>query len=513
MPDIDSTTPLRGGRVIVADHHAHTRTTLREMVSVLGVTTILNSSSAAEVVRLVKARQVDVILCDYELDGMRDGQQLLEELRQDKLIPLATIFMMITGERTYKRVVSVAEFAPDDYLIKPFTSGQLLDRLSRVSLKKKVFADAYAMIESGRVDAALAECGRIRATHPQYTADALRLMVDMLMTLKRLDQAERLLREILEQKAVPWAAMGLANVHRAKKELAQAEAVLEDLCGKYPEYLGAHDLMAKVKEEMGQPQEALSVLETAGAISSSNVSRLRRSGDLATVVGDHEKASRLYARVIDRARNSSLARPEDFVCLANAYLEQGREQDAERVMTEQRRAMRGTPDAELVSSLMDFQRFGRPGPKHSPERAAAALDKVLQAHAEIADKITPALEFDIFNACCQDERWDQALAIGERLCQTADANPRIVERIEGELGRLRVEKARMAAIVPLNQVIAMAKRMLAKSWDEAMGHACKASLAHWVKVDPDAQFLPEAQARVAEVLRKYGIEVPESFAQ
>ena len=83
MISSDTNAPLRGARVIIADHHAHTRTALREMVSTLGATSISNASDAADVIRQVKARQLDVILCDYTLDGMRDGQQLLEELRHD----------------------------------------------------------------------------------------------------------------------------------------------------------------------------------------------------------------------------------------------------------------------------------------------------------------------------------------------------------------------------------------------------------------------------------------------
>jgi len=506
----DNSAPLRGGRVIIADHHAHTRTALREMVSVLGATSILNSANASDVVRLVKARPVDVILCDYELDGLRDGQQLLEELRHDKLIPLATIFMMITGERSYKKVVAVAEFAPDDYLIKPFTANQLLERLTRVSMKKRAFHKAYALIESGKVEAALVECGKIKVSHPQYAADALRLTVDMLVTLKRNDEAQKLLEEILARKALPWASMGLATVHYEEKRLAEAEAVLADLSEQTPEYLGAHDLMAKVKEELGKPQEALEVLEQAGAISSSNVARLRRSADLATVMGEHEKASRLYSRVLDRVRNSGMARAEDYVALANSYTEQGREDDAERVCAEQRRSMRGAPDTELVSRLMEFQRYSRPGAAQARERAASALDAVLEAHAQIADQITVALEFDIFNACCRDGRIDTALAIGERLAARADVNPRIVERVEAERVGLRAEKKRMAAIVPLDQVMAMTSRLLAKGWDEAMGLACKASVAHWTQANPQAELLPAAQAHLDEMLRKYGIDAGES---
>ena len=504
----DSHAPLRGARVIIADHHAHTRTALREMVSTLGATSIINSGNAADVLRQVKAREIDVILCDYALDGMRDGQQLLEELRHDKLIPLATIFMMITGERTYKKVVAVAEFAPDDYLIKPFTANQLLERLTRVAEKKKAFGQAYAMIEGGRTNDALAECARVRATHPQYTADALRLMVDMLITLKRNDEAAQLLQEILSRKLVPWASMGLATVHYAEKRLQEAENVLVGLSEQFPEYLGAHDMLAKVKEEMGKPQEALQVLEAAGAISSSNVARLRRSGELATAVGDHEKAGRLYTRVLDRVRNSTLARAEDFISLANAYTEQGRTEDAERVCAEQRRSMRGVSGGELVSSLMEYQRFSRLQTAEGQERANAALDAALEAHAAVAETepLTAALEFDLFNACCQDKRHEHALAIGEKLLARADCEPRIVARIEAQVEELRAQQRRAAAIVPLDQVIAMTGRLMSRGWDEAIGAACRASVAYWTQDAPDAALLPSAQARLAEVLRKYGMD-------
>lgn len=502
----DTHAPLRGARVILADHHAHTRTALREMVSTLGATSIFNSGNAADVIRQVKARDIDVILCDYALDGMRDGQQLLEELRHDKLIPLATIFMMITGERAYKKVVSVAEFAPDDYLIKPFTANQLLERLTRVSAKKAAFAATYKLMEAGQLEQALAECRRVKATQPLYAADALRLMADLLISLKRNPEAEALLEEILARKVIPWAAMGLATVHYAEKRLAQAEGVLTDLSSQYPEYLGAHDLMARVKEEMGKPREALEVLEAAGAISSSNVARLRRSGELATAIGDHEKAGRLYARVVDRVRNSSMARAEDFVSLANAYMEQGREEDAQRVQADQRRSMRGAAGGELVSWLMDYQRYSRANTPEAREQANAALDAALQAHADMAEPLTAALEFDLFNACCQDNRYDAALAIGEALLARENLEERIAERVRAQVKAMEQNKQRAAAIVPLNQVVAMTARLAARGWDEAMGQACKASVAYWSAEAPDAELLPQARERLAEVLRKYGMD-------
>lgn len=63
------------------------------------------------VLRQVSAYSFDIILADYSLDDGRDGQQLLEELRQQNMISLSTVYMLITAERAYRNVVSVAELA------------------------------------------------------------------------------------------------------------------------------------------------------------------------------------------------------------------------------------------------------------------------------------------------------------------------------------------------------------------------------------------------------------------
>ena len=109
-------------RVLLVDRHAGARNSLRIILSTLGVKSIHGAGTSAEVIRQVKSNHFDIVLTDYHLDDGRDGQQLLEELRQKHLISLATVFIVITAERGYHNVVSVAELAPDDYLIKPFTA-------------------------------------------------------------------------------------------------------------------------------------------------------------------------------------------------------------------------------------------------------------------------------------------------------------------------------------------------------------------------------------------------------
>ena len=209
------TVPLaafRGRRVLIVDRHPVVRASLRDLVATLGVTSIHMAESSHSVKRHVNSQRFDVILCDYLLEAHKDGQQLLEELRHTHAIPLSTIFMIVTGERAYQSVVSVAELAPDDYLIKPFTPDHLAQRLYKALEKKHVFHIAHELVEACKPREAIAECDQITRSHSRFLLDALRLKAELLLALGEQDQAEELYRRILEHKAVPWARMGLAWV-------------------------------------------------------------------------------------------------------------------------------------------------------------------------------------------------------------------------------------------------------------------------------------------------------------
>ncbi len=318
----------------------------------------------------------------------------------------------------------------------------MLDRLVRVRRKKEVFGRAYAFIEDGRGLAALPECRAVLAAHPEYSAEAYRLMIDVLLAEQRFDDAEKLLELILARKLVPWACVGLANIHYGRSDLEKAETVLTGLAAANPEYLGAQDFLAKIKTELEKPKEALDILEAAGAISSANVNRLRRTGDLAAATGDFEKSGRLYARVMDRIRNSAMARAEDFMALSESYIRQGRLEDAEKV-----------------------------------------IDACFKAGCDVV-----------------------GATIAEQLLAREDVAESMITRLKTRLATRKAEQARMPAIVSLDQAIAMLGRLDTQGWNVALGDACQASIAYWGDKEPGAQLLAAARTRLAKVLRKYGVK-------
>ena len=266
METKDELLPLDGMQVILADHSPPARSALRDLVSGLGAAPVSHAGSAAEVLRQVKVRAPELIICDYQLDGERDGQQLLEELRLTRLIGYDTMFVMITGERSYQRVVAAAEFAPDDYLIKPFSAAQLFERISAVVRKKRIFSPVHELIHAGRQQDALVASLQIRGKHPEYSTDALRQSVEIQIAQAHHLEAEAALCEAGSLMAAPWTGMCLARIRQAEGAIDEAVSILAGVIAQHPDYLGAKDLLAQLYEQQQKPAEALAVLEQGGAL-------------------------------------------------------------------------------------------------------------------------------------------------------------------------------------------------------------------------------------------------------
>ena len=98
------------------------RGNFHNMLTLCEIKKIDHAVSSGTAIRQLQARSFDIILCEYDLGDGQDGQQFLEDVRHNKLISLSTIFFMVTAERAYEKVVSAAELAPTDYILKPFTS-------------------------------------------------------------------------------------------------------------------------------------------------------------------------------------------------------------------------------------------------------------------------------------------------------------------------------------------------------------------------------------------------------
>ena len=240
--------PLAGLRVLIADQHFTVRTWMREQMSVIGATSIAMAANASELMRMVRTLPYDIVICDHHLDEKRDGQQLLEELRYQHILPLRSVFIIATAERKYTHVAAAAEFAPDDYLIKPYTPDQLYIRLDRSLQKKRALRQVLDHLEADEHEAAVAACDSAMQKSPRYVLDALRLKAEALVTLGRAEEAAAIYESILATRAIPWARMGYAMSLQKQHRLDEATDEAQRLNEEHPEFISVYDMLAKMHE-------------------------------------------------------------------------------------------------------------------------------------------------------------------------------------------------------------------------------------------------------------------------
>lgn len=491
-------------RVLLVDRHQNARNSLRLMLSALGITSVHGANNSAEVIRQVKANHFDIILSDYILDDGRDGQQLLEELRQQRLISLATVFIVITSERGYHNVVSVAELAPDDYLIKPFTPDELLGRLVKAIYKKLYFGRVFEHLDNGTYVDALAACEVLVGQGGAFLYDALRFKGEILNALGRHHEAQQVYQKVLENRMVPWGRMGLAIALRGQQQLAEAEVMGQALIDEFPEFMAAYDFVAEIREEMGKLDEAQAALVQAATISPNNTSRQRMVGDVAARNNDLETAERAYGKVLERHRGSSLRTVDDYTNLSRVMLDRGHTTAARLIARELRRDWRGSKQGELAALVTESLCAKQEG---EDAKAQQALESALALHDAMekdAHGASGKLFVDLAHACLATGNDVRGQEILRKVAAENHENRNMIAQIQGVFVRTGNENAGQDLLAQVGrEIVELNNRgvLAARSGDVEGSVKMLMEAAERV---PNLQFLVNASKAIFTLLERRG---------
>lgn len=528
--------------VLIIESNGSMRTQLRGMLGQCGISKVSLAVSAGAAVRKLRDFDFDVILCEYHLGDGQDGQHLLEDLRSHHLIPLSTLFLMLTGESQHEKVISTAELAPNDYILKPFSSDKLLARLARALDRRDFFIPIYRLIEAGSPLEAIEACSKAETEAPQYKVDFMRLRAELLMSSGQTAEAQEVYRLVLESKAVPWAKLGLARTYFMQKRFAEAENELQNLLQESNLYLDAYDLLAQTHEAVGRVEEAKDTLQEAVKVSPHTVRRLRKLGDVSTQVGDLETATRVLTNVVNTSKYSDFRDPEDHVHLLKAQLGCGDTESAASTVRDLERSMDGMPKTALCKALSSAMLATQAG---DVNKAAAALDEAIRSNtAHTGTSI--ALKKELARVCLDNKFDDKAEEVIMDAMRHA-ADDQAVEAIKSmleELGRpelgaalatkvrtevrdIMTEGAQLAqrgdfegavrqmlhaadrlpgnTSVLFNAALALLKHLEHNGWDENYAQMAKDFIDRVRKQDPGNARLSALVNYYHASLKKYGI--------
>lgn len=156
-------------RAIVIDDMRSMRENIRGQLGQLGIDQVDQAATPDDALKLILAKRYDVIVCDYNLNKKTNGQQLLEYLRSQGILPPTAMFFMVTAESSYGSVASAAEFQPDAYLVKPLTGGRIADRIERLLDKQQALSPITERLLKKDKIGAVGECDAVQKAHPKWS--------------------------------------------------------------------------------------------------------------------------------------------------------------------------------------------------------------------------------------------------------------------------------------------------------------------------------------------------------
>jgi tetratricopeptide (TPR) repeat protein len=532
--------------VLVIDPNPGMRGSLQAMLNQAGISTIDYAVNSGTAIRQLSRRSYDIILCEYDLgggtDNGQDGQQLLEDLRHHKLIAPWTIFIMLTSEAVYGKVVSAAELAPTDYILKPFTVQMLSARITRAIEKRAVFLPASQLIQQGNLREAILNCAKAEGTHPRHAADFARLRAELHTELKEFFEAEAIYRETLATRPLGWASLGLARALHAQGRIGEARELLEQLVSANPRLMGAYDLLARCFDAAGEHGQSQKVLEEAVGISPHVVRRLRKLGVVAMETGDVAVAEKSFKQVVAKARYSEFRDPEDHVNLVKVLVRKGDPLQASGVIRDLERSLRGNPNVDACKAISNALLYGAAGNKaeavgelHAAVQALRAasglsanlrmevarsclenqLDQeaseiMLKVMNDAASGVTPQQAMGVF---VQAGRPDLADGMGQQLKAQAQILLGVADEkrnmgdvrgaVQSLLEALHIAPKNLQVIVAV--VGGILRQINEMGWDHPLAELCVAQLANIRAIDAHHPRLAALAEEYSAAKRKYGI--------
>jgi len=298
---------IQQASALVIDSNATSRSLMAAQLRDLGVAHVRQATRINDARVILEHKAYDIVLCDYHFDGTEmSGQDLLDELRREHLLPYSTVFVMVTGEASYAKVAEAAEAALDAYLVKPYTTTSLADRLASARHRKRVLKDIFEAIERQDFEAAAGHCLKRFEARGQFWLYAARIGAELMLRLNRFDDARKLYDAIIEAKTVPWARLGVARTEIGAGNLTAARRTLETLIGDLPDHADSYDVMGRVQMEQGEIEAALATYRTAVNLTPGCLLRAQRAGSLAFYAGQRDEALKMLERAMAQGLRSKL---------------------------------------------------------------------------------------------------------------------------------------------------------------------------------------------------------------
>ena len=332
-------------RAMVVEGNPAMRSILVAQLRDFGVKSVTQCGRIIDARRMLEFQTYDFVLCELNFPTENaTGQDLLNDLRRNQLLPFSTVFVMVTGEATYAKVAEAAESALDGYLLKPHKPSQLSERLQQARLRKISLQDIFSAIEESNFAQAAKLCIERFETKGQFWLYAARIGAELLLRLEKPHDAKKLYEAVIKAKTLPWAKLGVARSMLDGGQPAAAVSTLENLIAEDPTYTDAYDVMGRAQFELGKFDEALATYKMATTLTPASIGRLQSFGMMSFYAGNLDDAERTLSRTALLGLDSRIFDCQSLVLMAFVQFERGDHKALQRGIHDFERLLERDPD-------------------------------------------------------------------------------------------------------------------------------------------------------------------------
>ncbi|HNO74359.1 chemotaxis response regulator CheY [Nitrosomonas mobilis] len=125
-------------RFLVVDDFSTMRRIVRSLLKDLGFQNVEEAEDGAVALRKLREGGFDFVVSDLNMPNM-DGLTMLQNMRADESLKHLPV-LMVTAEAKKANIIAAAQAGANGYIVKPFTSATLDEKLNKILQNMAVHA-------------------------------------------------------------------------------------------------------------------------------------------------------------------------------------------------------------------------------------------------------------------------------------------------------------------------------------------------------------------------------------
>jgi DNA-binding NarL/FixJ family response regulator len=312
-------------RALLVENNPLLRSVAAAQLRDVGVGHISQATRVNDARLMLEREPFDIVVCNREFEESDySGQDLLDELRRENLLPHSTVFIMVTSQASYSQVVEAGEAALDGFLVRPYTAALLSDRIREARKRKRELHEVLRALDAGETEVALVHAVKRFQEQQPYWGYCGRLAAELLLTLGRPDDARKVFDRLSQtRKGVQWARLGAARCCMAQGDDASAQKIIIEVLAEEPASADARDLLGRILVDRCDFEGALDEYRKAAELTPGCMLRAQHAGALAFYQGHNDESMTWLERTLNMGVRSKLFDALSLLLIAMLRFDKG----------------------------------------------------------------------------------------------------------------------------------------------------------------------------------------------